>query len=247
MNKTEFGKLFGATGSLVNKWENHNVIPSEERLKEIAQLDNSTVDELLYGNPNIKQRLDRYLSSNLNNYLQNKKEVAKEELKFYAGRPESFLSKLGLDNLDSKSIPDEGMEIFKERHDRINNLEKLGKEYINSKYENYTFEKYLQDFPDSDSEGFQQYKLNQWLILKEILDNYWESYDIVSQNYYWINTRFTDQIKDDLDKISEKAIREGKEHYYVNEIVQAFLDQTAKDFKEYIKDYIDIQDSNNSS
>ena len=47
MNKTEFGKLFGATGSLVNKWENTGVIPSEKRLLQIAKFGNITVDELL--------------------------------------------------------------------------------------------------------------------------------------------------------------------------------------------------------
>lgn len=47
LNKTEFGKLFGATGSLVNKWENTGVIPSEKRLLQIAKLGNITVDELL--------------------------------------------------------------------------------------------------------------------------------------------------------------------------------------------------------
>ena len=47
MNKTEFGKVFGATGSLVNKWENTGVIPSEKRLLQIAKFGNITVDELL--------------------------------------------------------------------------------------------------------------------------------------------------------------------------------------------------------
>jgi transcriptional regulator with XRE-family HTH domain len=49
MNKTEFGKLFNTTGSLVNKWENKGIIPSEKRVKEIAKLGNITVEELLYG------------------------------------------------------------------------------------------------------------------------------------------------------------------------------------------------------
>lgn len=50
LNKTEFGKLFGTTGSLVNKWETGQVIPSEERLKAIADLDGTTVEMLLDSN-----------------------------------------------------------------------------------------------------------------------------------------------------------------------------------------------------
>ncbi|MFV8252834.1 helix-turn-helix domain-containing protein [Aerococcus viridans] len=49
LNKTEFGKLFGTTGSLVKKWESDKVIPSESRLKAIAEIGNKTVEELLYG------------------------------------------------------------------------------------------------------------------------------------------------------------------------------------------------------
>lgn len=49
MNKTEFGRLFNASGSLVNKWENHNITPSEERLIQIAEKAHITLDELLYG------------------------------------------------------------------------------------------------------------------------------------------------------------------------------------------------------
>ena len=51
MSKTEFGKLFETTGSLVNKWETGQVIPSESRLKNIAELGNTTVNRLLNSNP----------------------------------------------------------------------------------------------------------------------------------------------------------------------------------------------------
>lgn len=47
MNKTEFGKLFGASGSLVNKWETNKVVPSEERLKQISELMGITIEELI--------------------------------------------------------------------------------------------------------------------------------------------------------------------------------------------------------
>ena len=51
MSKTEFGKLFETTGSLVNKWETGQVTPSESRLKNIAELGNTTVNRLLNSNP----------------------------------------------------------------------------------------------------------------------------------------------------------------------------------------------------
>jgi len=50
MNKSEFGKMFQANGSLVNKWEKGKVTPNEERLKAISELGGISVDELLYGN-----------------------------------------------------------------------------------------------------------------------------------------------------------------------------------------------------
>lgn len=46
-SKTDFGKRFKATGSLVNKWENNSVTPNNERLKAIADLAGITVNELL--------------------------------------------------------------------------------------------------------------------------------------------------------------------------------------------------------
>ena len=74
-----------------------------------------------------------------------------------------------------------------------------------------------------------------------MLEVYWDSFDISITPYEWINKRFTDQIKNELYIISNKAIDENKENYYVNELVQPFLDQAAKDFKEYIKENTDIE------
>ncbi|OFU49891.1 helix-turn-helix domain-containing protein [Aerococcus sp. HMSC10H05] len=49
LNKTEFGKLFNTTGSLVKKWENDQVVPNESRLLAIANLKSWSVEELLHG------------------------------------------------------------------------------------------------------------------------------------------------------------------------------------------------------
>ena len=51
MGKTEFGKLFEATGSLVNKWETNQVTPTEKRLKEIAEVGGVSIHELTYRKP----------------------------------------------------------------------------------------------------------------------------------------------------------------------------------------------------
>ena len=45
-SKTDFGRRFKTTGSLVNKWENNSVTPGNERLKSIAVLAGISVDEL---------------------------------------------------------------------------------------------------------------------------------------------------------------------------------------------------------
>lgn len=68
MNKTEFGALFGATGSLVNKWEKELVTPNEERIRRISQISDISVNELLYGS------LDDYAKFLLDK-LQDKLEV----------------------------------------------------------------------------------------------------------------------------------------------------------------------------
>jgi len=60
MNKSEFGKMFQTNGSLVNKWEKGKVTPNEERLKTIANLGNTTVDDLLKRNS-----LDDYTTAEL--------------------------------------------------------------------------------------------------------------------------------------------------------------------------------------
>ena len=51
MSKTEFGKLFETTGSLVNKWETNQVTPTEKRLKEIADIGGVSIHELTYRKP----------------------------------------------------------------------------------------------------------------------------------------------------------------------------------------------------
>ena len=44
-----FGKLIGASKSIVLRWENGTSLPNQSRLEIIAKLANMTVNELLYG------------------------------------------------------------------------------------------------------------------------------------------------------------------------------------------------------
>nr|DAU15870.1 MAG TPA: helix-turn-helix domain protein [Caudoviricetes sp.] len=45
-----FGKLFGASKSNVQKWENGISLPNKDRLYNISKIAGVTVNELLYGN-----------------------------------------------------------------------------------------------------------------------------------------------------------------------------------------------------
>lgn len=49
LNQFDFAKKINATVPAVSNWENGRNLPNSERLKEIADLGNLTVNELLYG------------------------------------------------------------------------------------------------------------------------------------------------------------------------------------------------------
>lgn len=224
--------------SNVSRWERGENIPNDITLKAIADIANISVEELLYDNPNTKYSVDFEQTQNHKNYVDNKKNVFKQEVKLLTPATLSGLLTLGLGF--KKSMAD-AITDYETHQKRIQALEKFGQKYIDVNYDNYTYEKYLQDFPNSNPQEFEKYKENEWIIFKELLDKFWEAFDIADKNYAWINSRFTDQIADELDEISKLATKEGKEHYYVNELVQPFLDQAAKEFKKHIKDNTDIE------
>ena len=114
--------------------------------------------------------------------------------------------------------------------------------YIKDKINNYTYEKFIKDFPKSNLQNFELYKEKENALFEELLENYWNVLDKNFSNYSLINSKFTNQISDELNKINRIAVKEDKQEYYTNEVIKPFLDQAAKDFKEYIKDYIDTEE-----
>src|SRR5699024_4678526 len=113
------------------------------------------------------------------------------------------------------------IEDYENHRKRIRALNDFGMDYINKNYEeDYTYNHFIEDYPDAKPEDFKKYKENEWYIFKSVLDNFWEAFDFSNdKNDLWINKRFKNQINDVLDKVSKKAVEEGKEHYYVNEVV----------------------------
>lgn len=241
MTQEEFGNLFDATRSNVSKWERASSLPNKERLKQIAKIGDMTVEELLYENINTEMSVRKEQLNNFNFYKSSKERVVEQEIKLLTPSALSgfFTLGLGFKKSEAKAIED-----YENHRKRIRALNDFGMDYINKNYEeDYTYNHFIEDYPDAKPEDFKKYKENEWYIFKSVLDNFWEAFDFSNdKNDLWINKRFKNQINDVLDKVSKKAVEEGKEHYYVNEVVQPFFDQAAKDFKEYISDYIDTED-----
>ncbi|HFU3706198.1 TPA: helix-turn-helix domain-containing protein [Streptococcus suis] len=71
MTLEEFGKLFGAGKGLVSRWENGLSIPNPERVKAIAKIGDTTVQNLLSGTASA------YLKSSIDSKLE---ELSKDDL-----------------------------------------------------------------------------------------------------------------------------------------------------------------------
>lgn len=239
MTLEEFGKLLEASKGNVSTWEKGVSLPSNKRIKKLASIGNMTVEELLYGNPIVKTSVDKEQYEKGMNFVDSKREIVLQELKLLAPGAISglFTAGIGFKKWQEKALKNH--EIHRER---IKSLESFVQEYIDRNYDNYTYEKYLKDFPNSDPQGFEEYKEKEWKIFKALLEEFWTISDDTAKYYSLINSGFTDQIFDELESVDIKAIKEKKRDYYVDEVIQPFLDQAAKDFKEYIKEYIDTED-----
>ena len=235
MTMDEFGKLIGTNKYSVSNWENAKNLPNNERLKSIAEIADVTVENLLYGDP---IPIDDDLIKKFKNYTREKNDFIGQEMKLLWPAAKSGATF----GLGFKKEQDQAIKNRIKHDKRIEELEKFGFRYIIKNFDNYTYEKYLEEYPNSNLQEFTEFKEKQWHIFKEKLDEYWESLINTANYYSWINKGFTDQIAEELNKISSLAIEEGKEDYYINEVIQPFLDQAAKDFKEYIKENTDIEE-----
>lgn len=237
----KFGLRFNppANRSLVSAWENGRYLPNNDRIKVIANTSGSTVDEILYGIPEMEIVFDNYLHEILNEYIDGKKDVFGQEVDLLSrSAAEGLLKLIG----QGRDLDKQALKNYEDHRIRIKNLEQYGTEYIENNYENYTYKQHLINYPNDTPKDFQKYIEHETKIFKEILDNFWNVFDISNSPYEWINERFTKQIMEELYSLSNKAIEEKNEHYYVNELVQPFLDQAAKDFKEYVKENTDIKE-----
>lgn len=222
--------------SNVSRWEAGSSLPNKKRIKAIADIGQISVDDLLYGDLNTQVPVDDELINKFESYLERKNDFFKQEFKLLAPAIKSGILTFGLGFKNEREAAiDERV-----RHNKnIEKLRKFGFKYILDNYHNYTYEKFLINYPNSEPDDFKKYKNNAWIIFKEELDMFWESSEFPEQNHNWIIKNFTDQIADELNKINEIATDDIKRDYYINEVVQPYLDNAAKEFKEYLKKYVD--------
>lgn len=237
MTLEEFGNLFDASKGNVSTWEKGISLPSNKRIKKIASIGDMTVEELLHGNTTKINSIDGKLVDTLEKFIARKNGILQEIKLLAPGALSGLTFGLAFKEMSRNAIKDnEALQ------DRIKELKRFGYNYIQGKFNNYTFEKFNRDFPNSDSEEFEVYKEKENALFEELLENYWNVLDKNHRIYSLINSRFTNQISDELTKIIKKAIEEDREDYYIEEVVQPILNQAAKDIKESIKDYIDTED-----
>lgn len=138
-----------------------------------------------------------------------------------------------------KKWQESALEDYKLHRDRVKALKEFAQKYVEKTYDNYTYEKYLLDFPNSDAEGFQEFKDKEWEIFKEVLDNFWEAYGIATDYNIdnWIINRFTDQVREKLLLNLVKSDINQDIDFYINEVIQTILDKAANEINN-----IDIDD-----
>lgn len=229
----EFGKRFDpiVSKSVISNWENSRNKPSKKNLEKIAEIGNTSVDYILYGDKDddLGMDTDRYLYRELDKFIKSREQIIASELKLLTESVyEGFLQLLG------KREGNEAVTKYMNHREKISNIENFGKRYIEDHYENYTFETFLSSYPDSSLVEYQLYKEEEWNKMYHLLINLLDTYDIAFNDNIddWINNRFTSRIRRDLEEIREFAVQEEKEDIYINELVQPILDEAAKKIKE---------------
>ena len=184
-NQTEFGNLFSTSKSNVSNWEKGRNLPNPERLKQIADIGNITVHQLLYGNrksSNKKKTASIKKDSNSNkNSMFDWENMSRKEVEQVTKNSFKRLYELG--NIDRK------LELW----------EAYCKKYMEQqkgKHKWNTWEDFKKDNPKGKLEEYQEYKDQIWRNTKEILDSAWENIflpmDLDDKNY--VNKKIIEEL-----------------------------------------------------
>ena len=194
----EFGKRFDTSKGTINNWENDRNKPNKPNLKTIADVGKISVEELLYGDQCTKITVENKLFENLRRYIEIKKRVLKERI-----RLSDDVSTFLLSSIDFKELRIKAVEDYEEYQKKINLLEEFGELYISENFVDYTYAKYLKEYPKSDTQGFEDYKEKEWCVLEQLLDNYWLRIDKSNEEYLLINKSLINEILAELKQIKK--------------------------------------------
>lgn len=221
------GGVIKSGKSNVSRWEKGENIPNDITLKTIADIGKMTVTELLYG----KDTVDDELYKQIEKFTARKNGILQEIKLLTPGALSGLTLGLAFKEMSKNAVKDN--EVLQ---DRIKELENFGYKYIKKTYNNYTYDKFIQDFPDSNFQDYEEYKEKERAFFEELLENYWKVLDKYYSSYLFINSRLTDQIAEELTEIIKMAKEENKEEYYFNEVIQPILDETAIKIKKIVTD-----------
>src|SRR5699024_4898345 len=143
------GGVIKSGKSNVSRWEKGENIPNDITLKTIADIGKMTVTELLYG----KETVDDELYKQIEKFTARKNGILQEIKLLTPGALSGLTLGLAFKEMSKNAVKDnEALQ------DRIKELENFGYEYIKKTYNNYTYDKYIQDFPDSNFQDYEEYK-----------------------------------------------------------------------------------------
>lgn len=182
MTTKEFGKLFGATDSNVTSWEKGRTSPTPERLKAIAKIGDTTVEELLNWSRNnvIIETIEGYetlLDHAFNNFQFQENYMIFTNKEVKNGLMNAELGSVSYENV----IKAVNIGIIKQLSEKPTNY----KELYNALMCRYTheldmFDKFSEENPIEDDYGLQIY-----LFFKRLL----ESFEILADKEKWDNNQ----------------------------------------------------------
>lgn len=182
MTTKEFGKLFGATDSNVTSWEKGRTSPTPERLKAIAKIGDTTVEELLNWSRNdvIIETIEGYetlLDHAFNNFQFQENYMIFTNKEVKNGLMNAELGSVSYENV----IKAVNIGIIQQLSEKPTNY----KELYNALMCRYTheldmFDKFSEENPIEDDYGLQIY-----LFFKRLL----ESFEILADKEKWDNNQ----------------------------------------------------------